>query len=205
MLLGRMHHRGASSDGGSTTTVHPRARSEDARAPYPDRRTPTFHRLVVGIDRLAAGHERLAPSFGVSELLSIADDNPDGGGGRGSVPVQVGSIVWPRTHDVSLRLWVDSRVGTIPGGLGTIPIPPGSIAMRETFIPTRETIVPERETIVPVGETTVPGRDTFVDRLPICVPACGSFVATRSGSQVCGQTRDASRVAFDPAGRGCEG
>ncbi len=59
----RMRHRGASSDGGSTTTVHPRARSDDARAPYLDRLTPTFHPLVFGLDRLASGIQRLAPSL----------------------------------------------------------------------------------------------------------------------------------------------
>jgi hypothetical protein len=143
--------------------------------------------------------------FGVRGRRSIPDENPHEGWGTGCTPVRVGSIAWPRTHEVSSRLWVDSDVGTIPGGLGTIPRPPGSIAMRETFIPTRETIVPERETIVPEGETIVPEDDTFVDRRHTCVAAGGSSVATRSGSQVCDQTRHAKQQAIEPANRGYEG
>jgi hypothetical protein len=95
--------------------------------------------------------------FGGRDRLSMPKGNPDEGGSTGSVPVPLGSIARPRTHDVCSRLWIDSRVGTIPSGLGTIPRPPGSIAMRETFIATRETIVPGRETIVPSGVATSQG------------------------------------------------
>ena len=136
--------------------------------------------------------------FGVCELPSIPEGNPDEGWCTASFPAQVGSIVWPHTHDVSSRLWIDSRVGTIPGGLGTIPRRPGSIAIRETFIPTRETIVPERETIVP-------GQNTFVDRRLTSAPGRELLVATHPGSHVCDQTPLARRVASDPTGQGCEG
>src|ERR1700722_1445067 len=119
--------------------------------------------------------------FGVCELPSIPEGNPDEGWCTASFPAQVGWIVWPHTHDVSSRLWIDSRVGTIPGGLGTIPRRPGSIAIRETFIPTRETIVPERETIVPGRETIVPERHIRVDRQHARMPERESSVATRSG------------------------
>ncbi len=87
-----------------------------------------------------------------------------------------------RTHDVSSRLGIDSRVGTIASGLGTIPRPLGSIAKRETFVATRETIVPERETIVPGRETIVPRHDTFVDRRRTCFATRESLVAGGSGS-----------------------
>ncbi len=143
--------------------------------------------------------------FGGRDRLSIPKGNPDEGGSTGSVPVPVGSIAWPRTHEVSSRLWIDSRVGTIPSGLGTIPRAPGSIAMRETFIATRETIVPEPETIVPGRETIVPRHDTFVDRRLTRVATRESLVATRSGSLVYDQTPGAKRVALEPTGRGREG
>ncbi len=84
--------------------------------------------------------------------------------------MQVGPIVWPQTREVSSRVWIDTRVGTLPGGLGMIVRPPGSVATRETFIATRETIVPERETIVPRHETIVPRDDTLFDRHHTRVP-----------------------------------
>ena len=143
-------------------------------------------------------------SFGGRERLSIPEGNPDQGFWPMSVPVDVGLIVGLRTHDLSSRPWIDSRVGTIPSGLGTIPRPLGSIAKRETFIATRETIVPERETIVPGRETIVPKHDTSVDRRPTSVPTCELPVATRSGSHVRDRTRRAKRVAFETAARGCE-